>query len=98
MNSKPVLQAKGLRRFDSSGFSTLALVAGLLIFGYGQAVTRAAIQFDVFVGFDGIVPEASWFPLVCEIKNDGPPFTATIDVKRANEEGQGSLTTIELPT
>ena len=98
MNSKPVLQAKGLCRLFSSRFSTLALVAGLMAFSYGQVVAQQSLRFDVFVGFDGIVPEASWFPLVCEIKNDGPPFTATIEVKRANEDGQGSLTTIELPT
>jgi hypothetical protein len=28
---------------------------------------HAALQFDVFLGYDGVVPEASWFPVVCEV-------------------------------
>jgi len=49
---------------------------------------QAALQFDVFLGFDagggmlgGFVPEASWFPVVCEIKNDGPGFKSAIELQ-----------------
>jgi hypothetical protein len=60
---------------------------------------RAAIQFDVFLGYDGIVPEASWFPVVCEIKNDGPGFNGTIEVSPANyNQGQVRRAAVELPT
>ena len=38
----------------------------------------AALQFDVFLGYDGTVREASWFPILCEIKNDGPAFAGVI--------------------
>src|SRR5438034_5279659 len=35
----------------------------------------AALQFDVWIGFDGIIPQAGWFPVTCEIFNDGPGFS-----------------------
>lgn len=60
---------------------------------------QAAIQFDVFLGYDGTVPEASWFPVVCEIKNDGPTFTGTIEIKSgAFNRGQNRQVVVELPT
>ncbi len=60
---------------------------------------QAALQFDVFLGYDGIVPEASWFPVVCEIKNDGPTFTATVELSGgAFNQGQATRTVVELPT
>ena len=63
------------------------------------ASTPANIQFDVFPGYDGIVPEATWFPIVCEIKNDGPSFTATIVIKGGQfSQGQVRKTVVELPT
>jgi hypothetical protein len=64
------------------------------------AVTaQAALQFDVFLGYDGIVPEASWFPIVCEIKNDGPPFAGVVEVSAdAYSRGQTHQVAVELPT
>src|SRR5438270_7834956 len=57
------------------------------------------IQFDVFLGHDGIVPEATWFPVVCEIRNNGPAFTATIEVNGGGyKEGQALSEVVELPT
>ncbi|HWD20393.1 MAG TPA: hypothetical protein VHB20_14050 [Verrucomicrobiae bacterium] len=41
---------------------------------------RAVLQFDVFLGFDDLVPERSWFPITCELYNDGPAFNAVIEV------------------
>jgi hypothetical protein len=58
--------------------SLLLISAWLLIFAGGAQMARAALQFDVFLGYDGTIPEASWFPIVCEVKNDGPSFKATI--------------------
>jgi hypothetical protein len=60
---------------------------------------RAALQFDVFLGYDGIVPESSWFPLVCEVKNDGPPFNATVELDGGTyNQGQVRQIKVELPT
>src|SRR5215472_12843868 len=75
--------------------------AFLLIALIGLAVTpaRAVLQFDVFLGYDGVVPEASWFPVVCEIKNDGPAFTGTVEINGGNyNPGQTWREVVELPT
>src|ERR1043165_3170999 len=42
----------------------------------------AALQFDVFLGYDGVVPNATWIPIVCEVKNDGPSFNG-VEIGRA---------------
>ncbi len=63
----------------------------------GQAFSRDIPQFDVFVGFDGVVTEANWFPVVCEVRNEGPTFNASFEFRDTG----GGLTrqmTIELPT
>lgn len=73
-----------------------ALLALMLAGAYSA---RAAIQFDLFLGYDGVVPEASWFPLVCEIKNDGPSFVGTVEVAPGNlNPGQVRRLVVELPT
>jgi hypothetical protein len=75
------------------------IVLGLL-FLYGGALTgKAALQFDVFLGYDGIVPEASWFPVVCEVKNDGPTFMGTVELEGGvGNQGQLQRIVVELPT
>ena len=62
--------------------------------------SRAALQFDVFMGLDNFVPEASWFPVTCEINNDGPAFQAVIEVTGGsmNQGGYARLVPVELPT
>jgi hypothetical protein len=63
------------------------------------ATATDPIQFDVFIGHDDIVPEASWFPVICEIKNNGPTFTATIELNGGNyNQGQTLREVVELPT
>jgi hypothetical protein len=72
-------------------------VLGLLL----AASTRADIQFDVFLGYDGVVPEASWFPIVIEVSNDGPTFTGVVEVQAGGgqaSEGQARHLEVELPT
>ena len=65
----------------------------------GAATTQNPIRFDVFLGHDGIVPEASWFPVICEIKNDGPSFTATLELEGGTyNQGQKLSEVVELPT
>src|SRR5437588_9890156 len=68
----------------------------LLSFGFAS---QAALQFDVFLGYDGVVPEATWFPVVCEIKNDGPSFKGLIELTGAGyNQGQMQRAEVELPT
>ncbi|MDB6020340.1 MAG: hypothetical protein JWQ04_197 [Pedosphaera sp.] len=75
------------------------LLLALAFFGLTILSARAMMQFDVFPGYDGVVPEASWFPIICEIKNDGPSFTGTIEVSAGRfNEGQTRRLTVELPT
>ena len=53
----------------------------------------------MFPGYDGIVPEATWFPFVCEIKNDGAAFTGVIEVSAGQlNGGQTRRVVVELPT
>ena len=62
---------------------------------------RAAIQFDVFLGYDGIISEASWFPVVCEVKNDGPSFTGVVEIAPSAGglmQEQVRREVVELPT
>jgi hypothetical protein len=76
-------------------------IAFLLIALIGLAVlpARAVLQFDVFLGYEGVVPEASWFPVVCEIKNDGPTFVGVVEVSADRYgESQTRRLVVELPT
>lgn len=71
----------------------LLLTLGLL------SPARAELQFDVFIGFDGIVPETRWMPITCEIYNDGPAFRAAVEVTAGIGTGaQSQLVPVELPT
>ena len=74
-----------------------ALTVALLLLALNL---RAALQFDVFVGLDNYIPEASWFPIVCEVDNDGPAFQAVIEVTGGgmNQSGYTRLVPVELPT
>jgi hypothetical protein len=42
--------------------------------------TLAELQFDVFLGYDGVVREAAWFPISVEALNDGPAFNAVVEI------------------
>jgi hypothetical protein len=75
------------------------IVLGLFLLCGGALTGQAALQFDVFLGYDGIVPEASWFPVVCEVKNDGPTFMGTVELEAGvGNQGQLQRIVIELPT
>jgi hypothetical protein len=99
MNSEGIPQeANQGRRSHRHKSWQFALLTCLALYWAGGEAARAALQFDVFLGYDGFVPEACWFPIVCEIKNDGPSFTGTIEIKGGNNQEQTLLTTVELPT
>src|SRR5438046_772502 len=71
-------------------------------FGIVQSA-RADLQFDVFVGYgsgvaEGVVPEASWFPVTIEVHNDGPSFTGVIELSSGQMgQGQSRVLVMELP-
>ncbi len=90
------LKQPGVRR-ASFGKSRLLLLLSLGLFS-DHAFARD-LQFDVFLGYDGTVREASWFPVVCEIKNDGAPFNAVVEVTLEQlGKGQVQQMPVELPT
>lgn len=62
-----------------------------------RAAMRDFEVFDVFVGYDGILPESSWFPVVCEIENKGPGFNAVFEIT-SGQAGQTRQMPLELPT
>lgn len=76
----------------------VGLAAALL--GFLSVSAQADIQFDVFLGYgsgganDGVVREAAWFPVACEILNDGPAFDAVFELA-SQQIGGGH--TIRLP-
>lgn len=84
------------------GLRVLALGGVLAGFpGGGLAPLSGAPErfdvFDVFIGYDGIVPEGAWFPVVCEIENKGPSFSAFFELgTRYDDHACG--TPVELPT
>jgi hypothetical protein len=83
-------------RFIKRAFLLLCFVG----FWLGLAVPgRAALQFDVFPGYDNIVREAGWFPIACEISNDGPGFNAVFEISSGNmRSDQVRRVVLELPT
>jgi hypothetical protein len=93
-------------QFPKSRFRQLRLLSGkwlvaffLVLFLGATGRLNAALQFDVFLGYDDIVPEASWFPVICELKNDGPAFVGIVEVSPGSfSQGQIRRATVELPT
>lgn len=85
-----------LRNTWECGRVLLLLLATFL---FGALGARADLQFDVFFGYDGTVREASWFPIVCEIRNSDAPFTGVIEVTPSGYgKGQSQRMVVELPT
>ena len=73
-------------RRSRSHRSRFAVVFWSFWFAIGLVLkAQGALQFDVFLGYDGTVHEADWFPVACEVLNDGPPFVATFEL--SNESG-----------
>jgi hypothetical protein len=66
---------------------------------YLATAARAALQFDAFLGYDDLVPEQSWFPITCELHNDGPPFNAVVEIAPQDfGRGQVRRFPLDLPT
>jgi hypothetical protein len=68
------------------------------------AAARCDVIFDVFVGYglgvsDSAVADASWFPITCEIQNNGPGFNAVVEITPGQfGNGQTRFMPIELPS
>ena len=83
---------------------SLLFVWWLALALFVAAPLQAQINFDVFIGHglgiaDSVVAEASWFPVTCEIQNDGPTFTGTVEITGGQfGNGQTRTITVELPT
>lgn len=83
-------------RFDGAG-KLLSVLCFLAL----PWLARAELQFDVFVGYglganDGVVAEASWIPVTCEIYNDGSSFDGVVELA-GGQGGQTYSVPVELP-
>src|SRR5438552_7210954 len=77
----------------------LVFVAAALAAAVCHAGQGSLEQFDVFLGYGDVVPEASWFPIVCEIKNNGPAFNGIVEISGGTlNQGQARRAIVELPT
>lgn len=82
----------------AKSLARLLVLAALASGGLG-GTALAALQFDVFIGYDGTVHEASWFPVVCEVLNDGPGFKGVFELTGAQlNQSHIRRMAIELPT
>src|SRR5881394_609419 len=88
-----VVGVKQPKRWIPKGGVLLAIVLAFFTFR-----SNAAVRFDVFLGYDGVVPEASWFPITCEINNDGPSFKGIVEITPDYGGGQTRREVVELPT
>lgn len=88
------MRGPGLCRRNGFAF-WIALFAAL----WAAGSARAELQFDVFLGYDGAVREAAWFPVACEVLNDGPTFNAVFELTAGSlRTEQVRRVPIELPT
>jgi hypothetical protein len=87
----PAILRAGGAQLLAAGFLLASLLPGR------AAAPQRFDVFDVFIGYDGIVPEASWFPVVCEIENKGPSFNAIFELSAGNQS-QTRRMPLELPT
>ena len=101
----PIMQATGVnsttarRNSGASGWLRLPLALALVFAASFPATSRAELQFDVFLGYESVVREAAWFPVTCEINNDGPSFNAVFELSVANlGRDQVKRVPLELPT
>jgi hypothetical protein len=78
-----------------SAFRFVVLLLSLLL----TINARADIRFDVFLGHDQIVPEASWFPVTFEVFNDGAPCMGLVEVTPGSYDSSHTrVMAVELPT
>jgi hypothetical protein len=101
----PSRQTKSTLEFSPSDptyrRSRLWALSGVFIITllYLPLFSNGAVRFDMFVGYDGIVPQGSWFPITFEVHNDGPSFNAELEISPGQfNSSQTRTMVIELPT
>src|SRR5262245_5266284 len=96
-----VRRCASLERFLKCGRRSAIFVAwviALVLLAF-LLPASAAVRFDMFTGYDGVVPQGSWFPVAFEVQNDGPAFTATVEVTPGQYNTTQTRTmVVELPT
>lgn len=80
-------------------FARLTLFCCFAAWLWAALPARAALQFDAFLGYDDLLPERGWFPISCELDNDGAAFNAEIQIS-SGDFGQGLVRhfPLDLPT
>lgn len=93
-------ESRQLRLIPTHLFAPVWKLAQLVVLvGLFSLPSFAAVRFDMFVGYDGIVPVGSWFPVAFEVQNDGPAFTATVEISPGQFNAtQDRAMVVELPT
>jgi hypothetical protein len=95
LNMAAPLTRGGVGRFLARRMTAIFISAAVAL----AFQISAAIQFDVFVGYDGVTRDASWFPVAIEVHNDGPSFNGTIELSSSQFGGEPDRRIpIELPT
>lgn len=62
-------------------------------------LTAADVRFDMFLGYDNVVPEFAWCPVTFEVQNDGPTFLGRVELTEGNfGQRMERVFTTELPT
>jgi hypothetical protein len=90
----PLTHCRGML-WKRVNFFRLLLIA---LLGWG-GINGRALQFDLFTGYDGMVREANWFPVSCEIFNPGPTFDGVIEITSGSfGSDQVRRIPMELPT
>ena len=76
-----------------------SLLLGVLLLVLTPGKARAEIQFEAFLGYDGVVRDGNWFPAAFEVFNDGPSFSGVIEIYNdQGGRGQARRVPVELPT
>src|SRR4051812_15744107 len=82
-------------RWRSVPYWALCVLAAKLLL----ATATAGVRLDLFVGYDGILTQGGFFPVVFEVFNDGPGFKGLLELT-PGQFGQGQVreVPVELPT
>src|SRR5579871_6742380 len=75
-----------------------ALLLGFFILTQSSGHAASQFQFDIFFGYNDIIRQGSWFPVACEIYNDGPEFKAVFELTSENGRNQVRQMPVELPS
>lgn len=88
----------GLQPWHGAGRRLLAILLGCLVRVISQGASPGEIQFDAFVGYDGLVRPGAWNPVVVEAFNEGSSRAAFVEVSSDRMAGATFRIPVELPT